>query len=66
MEVGVEDYWNEWYQSSLFLQNMKVLPLQYRLYKIVNEAQSLKNSVAATFLEFLVPGNVDFITFKWC
>jgi multiple sugar transport system permease protein/putative aldouronate transport system permease protein len=43
-------YWNEWYQSSLFLQNMNVLPLQYRLYKIVNEAQSLKNSVAAQYV----------------
>ena len=43
-------YWNEWYQSSLFLQNMQVLPLQYRLYKIVNEAQSLKNSVAAQYV----------------
>ena len=44
-------YWNEWYQSSLFLQNMNILPLQYRLYKIVNEAQSLKNSVAAQFVD---------------
>ena len=43
-------YWNEWYQSSLFLQNMNVLPLQYRLYKIVNEAQSLKNSVASQYV----------------
>ncbi len=43
-------YWNEWYQSSLFLQNMDVLPLQYRLYKIVNEAQSLKNSVASQYV----------------
>jgi len=44
-------YWNEWYQSSLFLQNMDVLPLQYRLYKIVNEAQSLKNSVASQYVQ---------------
>ncbi len=43
-------YWNEWYQSSLFLQNMSVLPLQYRLYKIVNEAAALKNSVAAQYV----------------
>ena len=43
-------YWNEWYQSSLFLQNKDILPLQYRLYKIVNEAQSLKNSVAAQYV----------------
>ena len=44
-------YWNEWYQSSLFLQNRAVLPLQYRLYKIVNEAQSLKNSVASQYVD---------------
>ena len=44
-------YWNEWYQSSLFLQNKTVLPLQYRLYKIVNEAQSLKNSVASQYVD---------------
>lgn len=43
-------YWNEWYQSSLFLQNKTVLPLQYRLYKIINEAQSLKNSVASQYV----------------
>ena len=43
-------YWNEWYQSSLFLQNMNVLPLQYRLYKIINEASSLKNSVASQYV----------------
>ena len=44
-------YWNEWYQSSLFLQNKTVLPLQYRLYKIVNEAASLKNSVASQYVD---------------
>ena len=43
-------YWNEWYQSSLFLQNKSVLPLQYSLYKIINEAQSLKNSVASQYV----------------
>ncbi len=43
-------YWNEWYQSSLFLQNKDILPLQYRLYKIINEAQSLKNSVASQYV----------------
>jgi putative aldouronate transport system permease protein len=44
-------YWNEWYQSSLFL-SAKVLykPLQYNLYEIVNKVQSLKNSVAAQYV----------------
>ena len=44
-------YWNEWYQSSLFLQNKDILPLQYRLYKIVNEASALKNSVASQYVD---------------
>ena len=34
-------YWNEWYQSSLFLSsNVKIIPLQFNLYRVVNEAQS--------------------------
>jgi len=44
-------YWNEWYQSSLFLSQRTVWPLQYSLYKIVNEASSLKNSVAAQYVD---------------
>jgi multiple sugar transport system permease protein/putative aldouronate transport system permease protein len=44
-------YWNEWYQSSLFLSSrVAVKTLQYQLYKVVNEAQSLKNSIAGQFV----------------
>ena len=44
-------YWNEWYQSSLFLSSrVTVVPLQYSLYKVVNEVQSLRNSIAAQFV----------------
>lgn len=44
-------YWNEWYQSSLYLgSNVAVKPLQYQLYEIVNKAQSLKSSVAGQFV----------------
>ncbi len=44
-------YWNEWYQSSLFLSsNVDVKPLQYSLYKVVNEVQSLKNSIAGQYV----------------
>ncbi|MCR4740882.1 MAG: carbohydrate ABC transporter permease [Lachnospiraceae bacterium] len=44
-------YWNEWYQSSLFLSSkILVVPLQYNLYKVVNEVQSLKNSVAGQYI----------------
>lgn len=42
-------YWNEWYNSMLFLSpSVEFRPLQYHLYKIVNEVSSLKNSVAGS------------------
>ena len=44
-------YWNEWYQSSLFLSSrVAVKPLQFQLYKVVNEIQSLKNSIAGQYI----------------
>ena len=44
-------YWNEWYQSSLFLSSkIDVKPLQYTLYEVVNKVQELKNSVAGQFV----------------
>ena len=44
-------YWNEWYQSSLFLSSKtKIIPLQFNLYRVVNETQSLKNSIAGQFV----------------
>ncbi len=44
-------YWNEWYQSSLFLSTqVDVVPLQYMLYKVVNQSDALKNSIAGQFI----------------
>lgn len=44
-------YWNEWYQSSLFLSTkVDVKPLQYTLYEVVNKMDALKNSVAGQFV----------------
>ncbi len=44
-------YWNEWYQSSLFLSSrVAVKPLQYALYEIVNKTDALRNSVAGQFI----------------
>lgn len=44
-------YWNEWYQSSLFLSaKVDVKPLQYTLYEIVNKSDALRNSVAGQFV----------------
>lgn len=41
-------YWNEWYYSMLYIQNKPYQPLQYYLYKIINQAQALRNSVAGS------------------
>lgn len=44
-------YWNEWYQSSLFLSaKIDVKPLQYTLYEVVNKIASLKNSIAGQYV----------------
>lgn len=44
-------YWNEWYQSSLFLSTrVEVKPLQYTLYEVVNKMDALKNSVAGQYV----------------
>ncbi len=44
-------YWNEWYQSSLFLSSqVEVKPLQYTLYEIVNKNDMLRNSVAGQYV----------------
>lgn len=44
-------YWNEWYQSSLFLSSkVAVKPLQYMLYEVVNKIDALKNSVAGQYV----------------
>ena len=40
-------YWNEWYNSMLFLSsNVKFRPLQLYLYNIVTRAESIRNSAA--------------------
>ena len=41
-------YWNEWYQSLLYLPDLPYKPLQYYLYKIVNEASALRQSLAGS------------------
>ncbi len=42
-------YWNEWYYSSLFLTSqVKYRPLQYQLYRIINQIEALRNSYAGS------------------
>ncbi len=44
-------YWNEWYQSSLFLSGkVAVKPLQFTLYEIVNKNDALRNSIAGQYV----------------
>ncbi|MDR1542612.1 MAG: carbohydrate ABC transporter permease [Clostridiales bacterium] len=42
-------YWNEWYYSSLFLtSNVEYRPLQYQLYRVINQIAALRNTVAGS------------------
>ena len=41
-------YWNEWYYSLLYLPDLDYKPLQYYLYRIVNEAAALRQSLAGS------------------
>ncbi|MCL2879011.1 MAG: carbohydrate ABC transporter permease [Treponema sp.] len=46
-------YWNEWYNSMLYLGNLDYKPLQYYLYRIVNEANALRDSLAGANIVLL-------------
>ena len=37
-------YWNEWRTGMLFLQDKRLFPLQYYLYRLLNSVEFLKNS----------------------
>lgn len=52
-------YWNEWYQSSLYLgSSVTYKPLQYYLYNIINTANALKGSVAGANVTYTdLPSN---------
>ena len=39
-------YWNDWYNSMLFIQNEKLYSLQYFLYRIVNNIDAYKTIIA--------------------
>ena len=44
-------YWNEWYNSSLYLSaRVPVKSLQYTLYEVVNKAAALKNTIAGQYI----------------
>lgn len=39
-------FWNSWYNTMLFINDEKLYSLQYLLYKLVNDAQALRNIAA--------------------
>lgn len=44
-------YWNEWYNTSLFLTSQtRYKPLQFHLYNVVNKVAALQNSVAGSMV----------------
>ena len=44
-------YWNEWYNTSLFLTSqVKYKPLQFHLYNVVNKIAALQSSVAGSMV----------------
>ncbi|UKS29493.1 carbohydrate ABC transporter permease [Paenibacillus sp. HWE-109] len=36
-------YWNDWFNSLLFINNQKLYPLQYYLYKVIGSVDALKS-----------------------
>ena len=36
-------YWNEWYNTMLFISNENLYPLQYYLYNMLNSAEAMRN-----------------------
>ena len=39
-------YWNDWYNSMLFINNDHLYSLQYQLYKLINDAKELRKIAA--------------------
>ena len=40
------NYWNDWYNSMLFINNDRLYSLQYQLYKLINDAKALRQIAA--------------------
>ncbi|MBP1965352.1 carbohydrate ABC transporter permease [Paenibacillus aceris] len=43
-------YWNDWWLAMLYIDNEKLIPIQYMLYRIMNNIQYLSNNIK--------PGNI--------
>ncbi len=40
------NYWNSWYNTMLFINDSKLYSLQYLLYKLINDAEAMRNIAA--------------------
>ena len=46
------NYWNDWYHASLYINSEALYPLQYLLYRMLSNAEYMKQAAAAgVFLE---------------
>ena len=41
-------YWNDWYLAMLYIDTDKLYPLQFFLYKVLNNLQALQNAIASS------------------
>jgi putative aldouronate transport system permease protein len=49
------NYWNDWYHASLYITKESLYPLQYLLYRMLSNAEYMKQAAAAgVFLDTVV------------
>ena len=44
------NYWNDWYHASLYITKESLYPLQYLLYRMLSNAEYMKQAAAAGVL----------------
>jgi len=49
---GALNYWNDFFNALLFVNNSKHYPLQYFLYQVLNSAQTIRSATAQTSIPF--------------
>lgn len=48
-------YWNNWYLASLFITDVNLWPLQYRLYRVLSAAMAVAQGGAENFVHAVIP-----------
>jgi len=48
-------YWNNWYLASLFITNVRLWPLQFRLHRVLTAAQAVAQGGAEHFTNAIIP-----------